>query len=127
MLAKVQSMGVFGIDAYPVEVEVYVAKATMPTVTIVGLPDTSVKESADRVKAALKNSGYQFPVRSVTVNLAPADRRKEGPAFELPILLGLLQLIPIIGGVIKLAVVLFGLGGLALTIYRGRQLPSPTI
>jgi len=91
MLSKVQSMGVFGIDSYPVEVEVYVAKATMPSMTIVGLPDASVKESADRVKAALQNSGYFFPIRSVTVNLAPADRRKEGPAFELPILLGLLQ------------------------------------
>lgn len=91
MLSKVQSMGVFGIGAYPVEVEVYVAKATMPRMTVVGLPDASVKESADRVKAALKNSGFRFPVRSVTVNLAPADRKKEGPAFELPIALGLLE------------------------------------
>ena len=91
MLGKVQSMGVFGIDAYPVEVEVYVAGASMPKMTIVGLPDTAVKESADRVQAALKNSGYYFPVRHITVNLAPADRKKEGPAFELPIALGLLE------------------------------------
>jgi len=91
VLAKVQSMGVFGIEAYAVEVEVDVAKATMPKMTIVGLPDASVKESVDRVKAALKNNGFVFPVRAVTVNLAPADRRKEGPAFELPIALGLLQ------------------------------------
>ncbi len=90
MLAKVQSVGVLGIDAYPVEVEVYVASASMPKMTLVGLPDASVKESADRVKAALKNSGFPFPVRAVTVNLAPADRRKEGPAFELPIAIGLL-------------------------------------
>ena len=91
MLAKVQSMGVFGIEAYPVEVEVDVGKATLPKMTVVGLPDASVKESADRVKAALKNSGYYLPVRAITINLAPADRRKEGPAFELPIALGLLQ------------------------------------
>ena len=91
MLSKVQSVGVFGIDAYPVEVEVYVANATMPKMTVVGLPDVAVKESADRVRAALRNSGFYIPVRAVTVNLAPADRRKEGPAFELPIALGLLQ------------------------------------
>jgi len=91
MLAKVQSMGVFGIEAYPVEVEVYVAKATMPKMTLVGLPDASVKESSDRVRAALRNSGYYLPPRAVTVNLAPADIRKEGPAFELPIALGLVE------------------------------------
>lgn len=91
MLAKVRSMGLCGIDAFPVEVEVYVAKSSMPTVTLVGLPDASVKESTDRVRAALKNCGFQFPIEAVTVNLAPADRRKEGPAFELPIALGLLQ------------------------------------
>ena len=84
-------MGVLGIDAYPVEVEVYVAKATIPKMTVVGLPDASVKESADRVRAALRNSGYHLPPRAVTVNLAPADIRKEGPAFELPIALGLVQ------------------------------------
>ena len=91
MLAKVISMGIYGIDAYPVEVEVYVARASMPKVTLVGLPDASVKESTDRVRAALRNSGYQFPVSAVTINLAPADIRKEGPAFELPIALGLLE------------------------------------
>jgi magnesium chelatase family protein len=84
-------MGVFGIDAYPVEVEVYTASTTLPSMTIVGLPDTSIKESGDRVKAALKNSGYSLPPRAITVNLAPADRKKEGPVFELPIALGLLE------------------------------------
>ena len=93
MLARVQSLGVFGIEAYPVEVEVYVAKATMPKMTVVGLPDASVKESTDRVRAALRNSGYHLPPRAITVNLAPADIRKEGPAFELPIALGLIQAI----------------------------------
>jgi len=95
-------MGLFGIDAYTVEVEVYVAKASIPKMTIVGLPDASIKESADRVKAAMKNSGFPFPVRAVTVNLAPADIRKEGPAFELPIALGLLEAMgafrPALGG-----------------------------
>jgi len=91
MHAKLTSMGVYGIDAYPVEVEVYVARASMPKVTLVGLPDASVKESTDRVRAALRNSGYHFPVSAVTINLAPADIRKEGPAFELPIALGVLE------------------------------------
>ena len=91
MLAKVTSMGLFGIDAFPVEVEVYATKSEMPSSTIVGLPDASVKESSDRVRAALKNSGYYLPTSSITINLAPADVRKEGPAFELPIALGLLE------------------------------------
>ena len=91
MLAKVHSMGLHGIEAYPVEVEVYVTRAEVPHATLVGLPDASVKESIDRVRAALRNTGYHLPSISATVNLAPADRRKEGPAFELPIALGLLQ------------------------------------
>jgi magnesium chelatase family protein len=91
MLAKVHSMGVVGIDAFPVEVEVYIARGEVPRSSIVGLPDASVKESMDRVNAALRNSGYQLPPASATVNLAPAHRRKEGPVFELPIALGLLQ------------------------------------
>ncbi|MFW6457522.1 MAG: YifB family Mg chelatase-like AAA ATPase, partial [Planctomycetota bacterium] len=92
MIAKLQSMGVFGIDAFPVEVEVYAAGGgDTPKITIVGLPDAAVKESGDRVRAAITNSGFHFPSRYITVNLAPADRKKEGPAFELPIALGLLQ------------------------------------
>jgi magnesium chelatase family protein len=90
LLAKVHSMGIFGIEAFPVEVEVYVAKAQMPRATVVGLPDASVRESIERVRAALRNTGYNLPPVAATVNLAPADRRKEGPAFELPIALGLL-------------------------------------
>ncbi len=91
MLAKVRSMGLHGIEAYPVEVEVYVTRSEMPRATLVGLPDASVKESIDRVRAALRNSGYRLPSINATVNLAPADRRKEGPAFELPIALGLIE------------------------------------
>ncbi len=91
MLAKVHSMGLHGIDAFHVEVEVYTTRSELPRATIVGLPDASVKESTDRVRAALRNSGFRLPTVAATVNLAPADRRKEGPAFELPIALGLLQ------------------------------------
>jgi magnesium chelatase family protein len=90
MLAKVKSVAVFGIEAYLLDIEVYVAAGDMPYTVIVGLPDTAVKESRDRVKAALNNSGYTFPGKNVTINLAPADRKKEGPVFELPIAVGLL-------------------------------------
>lgn len=90
MLSHILSSGVLGIKAYMIEVEVDVAKG-LPGVVIVGLPDTAVKESKDRVKAAVKNSGYKFLSRKVTINLAPAELKKEGPIFDLPIALGLLQ------------------------------------
>src|SRR5262245_33239895 len=89
MLAKVFSSAVLGIDAYVVEVEVDLAPG-LPTFAVVGLPDASVKESRERVKAAVQNSGLDFPVRRITVNLAPADIRKEGSAYDLPIAIGLL-------------------------------------
>ncbi len=89
MLAKVLSSAVFGIDAYTVEVEVDIATG-LPAFSTVGLPDAAVKESKDRVKAAIKNCGYEFPSRRITVNLAPADIRKEGAAFDLPIAVGIL-------------------------------------
>jgi len=92
MLAKVLSSAVFGINAYTVEVEVDIAKG-LPTFSTVGLPDGAVKESKDRVKAAIKNSGYEFPSRRITVNLAPADIRKEGAVFGLPIAVGILAAI----------------------------------
>lgn len=90
MLAKVKSVAVFGIDAYSLDIEVYIAGGDMPYIVIVGLPDTAVKESRDRVKAAINTSGYRFPHKSMTINLAPADRKKEGPVFELPIAVGIL-------------------------------------
>ena len=90
MLAKVRSAAVFGIEAYLLDIEVYIAKGDMPYIAIVGLPDTAVKESRDRVKAAVNNSGYRFPYKPMTINLAPADRKKEGPVFELPIAVGIL-------------------------------------
>ncbi|MEE9514776.1 MAG: magnesium chelatase domain-containing protein [Candidatus Brocadiales bacterium] len=90
MLAKVNSAAVYGIDAYVLEIEVCVSRGALPNTVLVGLPDQAVKESRDRVRAALINSGYRFPMDHITINLAPASRKKEGPAFELPIAVGLL-------------------------------------
>src|SRR6059036_1404790 len=89
MLARVRSAAVLGIDAYLVEVETDIASG-LPTFVTVGLPQGAVKEGRDRVSAALANTGYTFPLRRITVNLAPADIRKEGSAFDLPIALGIL-------------------------------------
>jgi magnesium chelatase family protein len=90
MLAKVLSSAVLGIDGYIVEVEVDIAGG-LPSFSTVGLPEGAVRESKDRVKAAIKNAGYEFPPRRITVNLAPADVKKEGSAFDLPIALGILS------------------------------------
>ncbi len=89
MLAKVLSSALIGIDAILVDVEVDLAPG-LPAFATVGLPDGAVKESKDRVKAALKNSGYDFPARRITANLAPADIKKEGTAYDLPISIGIL-------------------------------------
>ncbi|MBI1938827.1 MAG: YifB family Mg chelatase-like AAA ATPase [Ignavibacteriales bacterium] len=89
MFSKVFSASTFGIDAYKVEVETHCEKQ-LPSVTIVGLPDNAVKESRERIIAALKNSGIELPHRKITVNLAPADIKKEGSAFDLPIAVGIL-------------------------------------
>ena len=89
MIVKVKSSAVIGIDSYPVDVEVDVA-AGLPQFSTVGLPDAAVKESKDRIKAAIKNSGYKFPEKRLTVNLAPADIKKEGTSFDLPIAVGIL-------------------------------------
>jgi len=89
MLAKVFSFGVLGIEAYPIEIEVDVAHG-LPAVTLVGLLDTAIRESRERVKGAIKNSGFQWPAERVTVNLAPSDLKKEGACFDLAIALGVL-------------------------------------
>src|SRR6202163_444529 len=89
MLASLRSAAVFGVDALPVVVEVDVSIG-LPVFTMVGLPDASVRESRDRVRSAIRNSGFEFPPHRVTVNLAPADVRKAGAAFDLPIALGIL-------------------------------------
>ncbi|MBW1713558.1 MAG: hypothetical protein JRJ59_10460, partial [Deltaproteobacteria bacterium] len=89
MLAKALSGTVLGVDGFLVEVEVDLAPG-LPVWSLVGLPDAAVKEAKDRVRAAIKNTGFSFPGGRVTVNLAPADVRKEGSAFDLPIALAIL-------------------------------------
>lgn len=90
MLAKIFSGAIIGLDAVLVEVEVDIASQGLPAFTIVGLPDKAVDEAKERVRAAIKNSGADFPARRITVNLAPADLPKEGPSYDLPIAMGIL-------------------------------------
>ena len=90
MLARLHAAAVFGVEAHPVSVEVDVSGGGLPGIVMVGLPDTTVRESRDRVRTAIRNSGLPFPVGRVTVSLAPADIRKVGAAFDLPIALGIL-------------------------------------
>lgn len=89
MIAKIKSCGLFGIDGYMVDVEADVSKG-LPAFDVVGLPDTAVKESRERVRAAIKNSYLDFPLRRITINLAPAHIKKEGPFYDLPICMGIL-------------------------------------
>ena len=89
MLASLRTAAIFGVDACLVHVEVDVSFG-FPSFTMVGLPDTSVRESRDRVRSAIRNSGFEFPAHRITVNLAPADVRKAGASFDLPIALGIL-------------------------------------
>src|SRR5438309_8604468 len=89
MLAVVRSCAVVGLDGALIEVEVDISNG-LAGFAIVGLPDAAVNEAKERVKAAIKNSGCLFPYRHLTVNLAPADLRKEGPSFDLPIAVGIL-------------------------------------
>ncbi len=89
VLAKVYSAAVYGVDAYEVEIEVN-AGAGSPVIVVVGLPDVAVKESKDRVTTAIGNSGYRWARGRTTINLAPADVKKEGPSFDLPIALGMI-------------------------------------
>ncbi len=89
MLSKTYSYGISGLDAYPITIEIDVARG-LPATIIVGLPDSAIRESKERVRSAIKNSGYQFGARRITVNLSPADIKKEGPSFDLAIALGVL-------------------------------------
>jgi len=89
MLARVLSAALYGIEAYRVDVEVDMAQG-LPQFATVGLPEGAVKESKDRVRSAIRNAGFSFPSRRITINLAPADRRKEGAAFDLPMAVGIL-------------------------------------
>lgn len=90
MLARLSAAALVGIDAVPVSVEVDVGAGGLPGMTMVGLPDATVRESRDRVRTAIRNAGFQFPGSRITVSLAPADLRKVGAAFDLPIALGVL-------------------------------------
>lgn len=90
MLAKIFSGATVGLQSIPVEVEVDVTSQGLPSFIIVGLPDKAVDESKERVRSAIRNSGAKFPDTKITVNLAPADLPKEGPAYDLPIAMGLL-------------------------------------
>ncbi|VAX28909.1 AAA+ ATPase superfamily protein YifB/ComM, associated with DNA recombination [hydrothermal vent metagenome] len=89
MLAKINSAVLSGVDALLIDVEIDLSQG-LPLLSIVGLPDLAVKESKDRLRSAIKNTGFSFPVKKITVNLAPADLKKEGSAFDLPISLGIL-------------------------------------
>lgn len=97
MIAKVNSSAVLGINAYLVEVEVDLSRG-MPSYSTVGLPDSAVKESKNRVESAIKNSGLIFPLKRITVNLAPADIKKEGSSFDLPVAIGVLSAAGIVNG-----------------------------
>ncbi len=90
MVSSVRSLGLYGVSGYEVKVECDISNG-LPAFDVVGLPDAAVKEARNRVRAAAKNSGFSFPVNRITVNLAPADRRKEGTVYDLPMLVGLLQ------------------------------------
>ncbi len=90
MFTQVHSIGFHGLDAFPVLVEADLSNG-LPGFEIVGLPDASVRESKDRVRAALKNCGFTYPMSRITMNLAPADKKKEGPLYDLPLFIALLK------------------------------------
>ena len=90
MVSNIHSMGLFGMDAFSVEVEADLSSG-LPAFEVVGLPDASVRESRDRVRSSIRNSGLDFPVCRITVNLAPADMKKEGSVYDLPLLAAILS------------------------------------
>lgn len=90
MVSKIRSIGLYGIDAYDVQIQADISPKSKAAFDIVGLPDSAVRESRDRVRSAIKNSGYRYPLGHITVNLAPADVKKEGSVYDLPVLLSLL-------------------------------------
>ena len=90
MMTQVRSLGLHGVEGYEVTAECDLSRG-LPNFEIVGLPDTAVKEARERVRAAVKNCGFPFPVSRITVNLAPADRKKGGTIYDLPILVGILS------------------------------------
>jgi magnesium chelatase family protein len=119
MLARLESAAVFGVDACPVHVEVDVGLG-LPFFRMVGLPDASVRESRDRVRAAIRNCGFDFPAHRITINLAPADVRKAGSSFDLPIALGILAAEGIVPAAALANIVLVGELSLDGTIHSAR-------
>lgn len=107
MLSIVKTMSLHGLDGYLIDVEVDISSG-MPSWDIVGLPDTSVKESKERVRTAIKNSGIEFPSRKIIVNLSPASTKKEGSLFDLPIAIGILLATNVIGDTNLLNTVFIG-------------------
>lgn len=103
MVVKINSFGLMGMDSYPVEVEGAINKG-FPAFDMVGLPDAAVKESRDRVKSAMKNCGFNFPTAHITINLAPADIKKEGPIYDLPILIAVLKMTGAVVAEIRLGI-----------------------
>src|SRR5882724_6551842 len=97
-LFRTRSAAVFGIDAHLIDVEVDLYASSHRDFITVGMPDTAVKESRERIKSALLNSGFGYPNKSVTINLAPANVRKEGAGFDLPMALGILGAMGIVHG-----------------------------
>jgi magnesium chelatase family protein len=89
MLAKVLSFGLTGIEAYPIEIEVDVSRG-LPAVSLVGMADTAIRESKERVRSAIRNSGFSWPSERITISLAPSGIKKEGASFDLAIALGIL-------------------------------------
>ncbi len=89
MISKTYSFGLFGLDAYPVEIEIDITSG-LPTINLVGLADVAIKESKERVRSAIRNSGFQWPTQRITINLSPSDVKKEGAYFDLAIALGIL-------------------------------------
>src|SRR6266436_3217498 len=123
MLARVRSAAVLGIDAYLVDVETDIANG-LPTFATVGLPQGAVKEGRERVYAALANTGYTFPLKRITVNLAPADIRKDGSAFDLPIAVGILAATEQISGERLGRVAVLGELGLEALVLPRENLPE---
>ena len=107
MLSIVKTMSLHGLDGYLINVEVDISSG-MPSWDIVGLPDTSVKESKERVRTAIKNSGIEFPSRKIIVNLSPASTKKEGSIFDLPIAIGILLATDVIADIDLCSTVFIG-------------------
>ena len=95
MVSNIRSFGIKGIHGYEVSVECFLSNG-LPGFDIVGLPDAAVKEARERVRAAIKNAGYKYPVSRITVNLAPADTKKAGTVYDLPVLLGICLVISVL-------------------------------